>query len=143
MENGLGVTAVIESVAFCSEGIAAFGVVVYFAVINDRASSDRVEHRLGAMSNVNDAETSMTEADITVDKNASVVRPAMVQNVTHCDQCCLSNLFSGFWGECYAVDTAHTVLRNIQWSGNYSFFKKIIGVEGRQPLYTQLEFTGF
>ena len=39
--------------------------------------------------------------------NQQVVRPAMMQHVTHRDQAPFIDLFAGIWRECDAVDAAH------------------------------------
>jgi hypothetical protein len=49
----------------------------------------------------------MREANVSIDKNASIVRPAMMQSVSHLHEFCFIYLPFGAWSECNAADTAH------------------------------------
>ena len=84
-------------------------VVVDFAVVNNDVVADR--HWLGTVSDIDDTQTAMPETDISIDKYASVVRPAMVLHVAHSHERIRRNLPARTRRKCYPIDTAHTVTR--------------------------------
>ena len=83
MQNRFGVAVRFEFVAFGNQFVAVIGMIIYFAVVDYDARFVRAEHRLRAVCNVNDRKPPMSETDIFVDKNASVVRSAMRYHVAH------------------------------------------------------------
>ena len=117
MQYRLSVAAVLKLVATSDQVIAVVGVIIDLAVIDDSARTVGVEHRLGAVGDIDDAQTPMAEADVAIDINAAIVGPAMMQDVAHRDQPRFINLSAGSRGICYAVNTAHNLVSTAPLSG--------------------------
>jgi len=109
IQDSLGVAAVFKLVAFCSKFVAIVGMIVNLAVVNDRTRTVAIKHRLGSVSNIDNAQSAMCQTDISIDKHTASVRSAMMQNVPHLHEFRFIYLPAGAWGKCYAADTAHVM----------------------------------
>jgi len=112
IEYRLRIAAGLELVPAGCKVIAIVGVVVDLTVICDAQRSIRIPHRLGPVSDIDNAQTTVSKTDISVCPHTSAVRAAMMQNVAHRDQSCFIYLSSGVGRVCDAVDTAHTYLKS-------------------------------
>ena len=81
VQNRLGIAAVLEFVAAGLKFLAIVGMVIDLAVIDDHQV--RAEHRLNAVPRIDNCEPPVAETDISLDKHTSIIRPAMMQNITH------------------------------------------------------------
>ena len=80
MKNGFGVTVGVVNVAARFKCRTKVGMVVDFTVVRNVEGSIFISHRLMTGSNVNNAETAMTQANSSrarVNEDAGIVRPTM------------------------------------------------------------------
>jgi hypothetical protein len=64
-------------------------------------------HRLMTGGNVNNAQSPVTETNLTINEHSDIVRPAMRDYVAHARECIRIDSPSRPTGEGYAIDTAH------------------------------------
>ena len=82
-------------------------MIVNLAVINDNAGAVVVEHRLLAGFEIDYREASMAEPDVSGDKTARFVRPAMMENIPHPDDLGFLRRTPRAFAVNYAVNAAH------------------------------------
>ena len=80
-------------------------MVIDLAVICEHQVAEL--HRLRAVLYVDDAQTAMTETDIAVDEQTSVVRSSMMKDISHRCELTFIDLPARGWRECDSVDAAH------------------------------------
>src|SRR5262245_50644884 len=83
MKNRFGVAVCTVDVTARFEVVAIICVVVDLPVVSDLECTVFVGHRLMAARHVDDAQTSMPQANIAVDEDPNVVRPAMRNYIAH------------------------------------------------------------
>ena len=66
------------------------------------------------MRNIDNAQTAMCEADISIDEHTTIVRPSMMQNIAHLHEFRFIYLPAGTWRKCYAVNTAHVCQNHLR-----------------------------
>src|SRR5690606_24068278 len=64
--------------------LSALSMVVDLAVKYDRRTA--AQHRLNTAFYIDNAQTPMAKADVSVDVNACVIRPAMFEHIAHSDK---------------------------------------------------------
>src|SRR5205823_8815185 len=84
LQHNLGVRATAETGTVALESPAQLGKVVYLAVVHERDETVRGLHGLMAGGGqVEDAQTSVSEAGWSDDLHAAVVRPAVIEGCRH------------------------------------------------------------
>jgi hypothetical protein len=83
VEDGLGVGVGAELASFTNQATPQFLVVVDLTVEDDPDRAIRIAHRLLAAVQIDDAQTPMTQRDVTTQENPFVVRPAVSQAPSH------------------------------------------------------------
>src|SRR5437879_4693194 len=81
-----------KHVATSLELRSMFDVVIDFSIEDDLDRAARVGHGLVSRSEIDDAETAVRKTDPAFDEDACIVRPAVLQYVSHADEDCLAHI---------------------------------------------------